>query len=414
MKPSPGVLWGTATLMVTLVSCCSLVGVSILPLISGRFYKSFITLFTGLAVGSLLGSAIFSLLPQAFGLQTQADKAYLWKSLVVFLGIYMFYCSERLMRIYFDKKTRQMKNRATTPEQLKLKDNTSGGSGNSKTDNSNDRLTRQQSKQSNSNNNSNSNSSNNSNNNKSIDNNMTDTQTSPSTSASHEDNKELDLIKAAGDEFTPIDDHQHGHHHHHHHHDLLKPHEIITKALKGETISSNVARGAPISKMPKGVVEIAPVAWMIIIGDGLHNFIDGLSIGAAFNESVYQGMIICIAVIFEELPHELGDFAVLISSGMTVRQAIGFNFLSACTCYIGMIFGIIFGDTTQSASFIFALASGMFFYISLVDMMGELSAALEECKHSTKQSIHLLLMQNIGILSGITIIFTLSLFGPGG
>ena len=52
---------------------------------------------------------------------------------------------------------------------------------------------------------------------------------------------------------------------------------------------------------------IATVAWMIIFGDGLHNFIDGLSIGAAFNESILTGVSISVAVLCEELPHELGQ-----------------------------------------------------------------------------------------------------------
>jgi zinc transporter ZupT len=54
--------------------------------------------------------------------------------------------------------------------------------------------------------------------------------------------------------------------------------------------------------------SVAPVAWMIIFGDGLHNFIDGLSIGAAFTESVLKGISISLAVICEEFPHELGNF----------------------------------------------------------------------------------------------------------
>ena len=80
-----------------------------------------------------------------------------------------------------------------------------------------------------------------------------------------------------------------------------------------------------------GKKKIAMVAWMIIFGDGLHNFIDGLSIGAAFNDSILTGISICVAVVCEEFPHELGDFAVLIASGMSIRQAVSFNFLSACT-----------------------------------------------------------------------------------
>ena len=65
---------------------------------------------------------------------------------------------------------------------------------------------------------------------------------------------------------------------------------------------------------------MATVAWMIIFGDGVHNFIDGLSIGAAFTESILTGISVSIAVVCEEFPHELGDFAVLLNSGMNIKQ----------------------------------------------------------------------------------------------
>lgn len=61
---------------------------------------------------------------------------------------------------------------------------------------------------------------------------------------------------------------------------------------------------------------VSPVAWMIIFGDGLHNFIDGLSIGAAFTESVLKGISICLAVMCEEFPHELGNFYFLFYSNI--------------------------------------------------------------------------------------------------
>lgn len=358
-RPAPTLVWGTATLMVTIVSCCSLIGVSIMPLISGPSYKIFITLFTGLAVGSLLGSAIFSLIPQTFALHLQPDKTYLWKSLVIFLGIYLFYCSERLMRIYFDKKQSQQ------DEQLELKKNKS--SADIITSNEETNL---------------------------------GSGDVPSCSGIKNEMTEINLAKDGDEPADRSNSAKSGYSHHYHTHSTKTP-EIVNKALKGDT------EGRKNSLIRRE--KIAPLAWMIIIGDGLHNFIDGLSIGAAFSESIVLGLSTSVAVIFEEFPHELGDFAVLISSGMTVRQALGFNFLSACTCYIGMVFGILLGDMTQSASFIFALAGGMFLYISLVDMMGELSAMLEESKGSTRETCHLLLMQNIGILTGISIIFVLSL-----
>lgn len=335
-----------------------------MPLISGPSYKVFITLFTGLAVGSLLGSAIFSLIPQAFSLHLNSDKSYLWKSLMIFFGVYLFYISERLMRIYFDRNARK----AQQEQQTQIKRNKSSDS---------------------------------------LDIRYTADGDEPNISLS--DKLNHDAIKTVGKianegHSDKIDDDQEfegqqSRQHHHHHHGSVRPEEVLAKGLKtGSTSKGTIAKRD----------QIAPVAWMIIIGDGLHNFIDGLSIGAAFTESLVLGVSTSVAVIFEEFPHELGDFAVLISSGMTVRQALGYNFLSACTCYIGMIFGILLGDMTQSASFIFALAGGMFLYISLVDMMGELSAMLEECKNSTREVSRLLLMQNLGILSGILIIFILS------
>lgn len=64
-----------------------------------------------------------------------------------------------------------------------------------------------------------------------------------------------------------------------------------------------------------------------------------------------------------------GDFAVLLNSGMKFWKAILFNFLSACTCYIGNIIGIFMAENIQSHEWIFAVAGGMFLYISLVDMV---------------------------------------------
>ena len=90
-----------------------------------------------------------------------------------------------------------------------------------------------------------------------------------------------------------------------------------------------------------------------------------------------------LAVLCEEFPHELGDFAVLLNSGMSVKQAMAYNFLSACTCYLGLVLGkyqrvnkfdviiptflgILLGELDGTNVYIFALAGGMFLYISLV------------------------------------------------
>lgn len=68
--------------------------------------------------------------------------------------------------------------------------------------------------------------------------------------------------------------------------------------------------------------RIATVAWMIIFGDGIHNFIDGLSIGAAFSESILTGISVSVAVLCEEFPHELGDFAGIFYTDVILGKSL--------------------------------------------------------------------------------------------
>lgn len=156
---------------------------------------------------------------------------------------------------------------------------------------------------------------------------------------------------------------------------------------------------------------IATVAWMIVFGDGLHNFIDGLSIGAAFNESIMTGVSISVAVICEELPHELGDLAVLLNSGMSIKQALLYNLLSACTCYLGLIVGTLLGELAEASMYIFAFAGGVFLYISLVDMIPEMNEEVENAsKDGVWDAIKVIALQNVGWITGTAVLFTLAFF----
>ncbi|XP_033638675.1 zinc transporter ZIP14-like isoform X2 [Asterias rubens] len=159
-----------------------------------------------------------------------------------------------------------------------------------------------------------------------------------------------------------------------------------------------------------GKIRIASVAYMIIFGDGLHNFVDGLAIGVSFSTSVFQGISTSIAVVCEEIPHELGDFAILIKSGMTVKQALTFNFLSALTCYAGLVVGIVVGQLTSAEPYILALAGGMFLYISLVDMLPELNATTDQKEFNLRNSLKTFAIQNAGLLTGYGIMILLNVY----
>ncbi|OCT97187.1 metal cation symporter ZIP8 [Xenopus laevis] len=155
--------------------------------------------------------------------------------------------------------------------------------------------------------------------------------------------------------------------------------------------------------------SIGTLAWMITLSDALHNFIDGLAIGASFTLSVLQGLSTSIAIFCEEFPHEFGDFAILISAGMSIPQALFFNFLSACSCYIGLVFGILVGNSFEP-SIIFAIAGGMFLYIGLADMFPELNEMLKGKIKGRRSDIIYFTIQNAGLLSGFAIILLITLY----
>ncbi|KAM7537120.1 hypothetical protein Aperf_G00000077430 [Anoplocephala perfoliata] len=159
----------------------------------------------------------------------------------------------------------------------------------------------------------------------------------------------------------------------------------------------------------KRFTQIAPVAWMILFGDSFHNLMDGMTIAVGFTESPTIGFALTLSILFEELPHELGDFAILISSGFSVKSAIAANFLSACSAYIGLVIGLIIGEVATGALYVFAICGGFFIYISLSDMLPELREALEEKEKKCENSTWLFLIQVMGLLTGFGCVLGIAL-----
>jgi zinc and cadmium transporter len=114
-------------------------------------------------------------------------------------------------------------------------------------------------------------------------------------------------------------------------------------------------------------------AYMNLVGDFVHNFIDGLVIGASYMIDIRLGFATTIAVIFHELPQEIGDFGVLLHGGFTRKKAILLNFLSAISAFLGAGLAIFLG--MKSANILFFLlpfAIGNFIYIAASDLVPEL------------------------------------------
>lgn len=109
---------------------------------------------------------------------------------------------------------------------------------------------------------------------------------------------------------------------------------------------------------------------MILIGDSLHNFVDGVAIAAAFAESVPLGIAISLAVIAHEVPQEVGDFAILLESGYSRARALGFNALSSLAALLGAVMTYFLLPVLQPlVPYLLSVSAASFIYIALADLV---------------------------------------------
>jgi zinc and cadmium transporter len=123
----------------------------------------------------------------------------------------------------------------------------------------------------------------------------------------------------------------------------------------------------------EGKCQVHGFTYLNLIGDGFHNFLDGMMIAASFMVSIQVGVATTLAVIFHEIPQELGDFGVLIYGGFSKSRALFFNFISALAAMVGALVGyFIAGAASGFSSIILPLTAGGFIYIATSDLIPEL------------------------------------------
>ncbi|XP_053336851.1 metal cation symporter ZIP14 isoform X2 [Clarias gariepinus] len=330
-KPSNAEVWGFSVLSVTVVSVFALTGVFVVPLMRTRFMRRVLVFFIALSIGTLFSTAVFQLLPEAFGFNPM-ESYYVSKSAVVFGGFYLFFFTEKVLKMI-------------------LKPKHGGGHGHSHFPVGNGDL-------------------------------------------ENGVMEKLQNEEAGGAVSLPRVDGE--------------TREDDKMLSAGQTPPES--RGGCYWLKGRAYSDIGTLAWMITLSDGLHNFIDGLAIGASFTASVFQGISTSVAILCEEFPHELGDFVILLNAGMSIQQALFFNFLSACCCYLGMGFGILAGNQF-SPNWIFALAGGMFLYIALADMFPEMNeVSREEEEAGGSANLVTFAIQNAGLLTGFGIMLILTIY----
>lgn len=122
----------------------------------------------------------------------------------------------------------------------------------------------------------------------------------------------------------------------------------------------------------KGKCDVHTFNYLILIGDGIHNFIDGLIIATSFMVDVSFGIVTTLLIMGHEVPQEIGDFGVLVYGGFGRKKALLFNLLSQCTCIIGGLAGFFFSQASAASVFLLPFAAGGFIYIGASDLVPEL------------------------------------------
>ena len=120
---------------------------------------------------------------------------------------------------------------------------------------------------------------------------------------------------------------------------------------------------------------------MNLIGDSVHNFLDGLIIAASFAADIRLGFITSAAVVLHEVPQEIGDFGVLLHSGYSIKKALVANLFVALISVIGALVGfLLIGASAEITPVVMALAAGGFIYISTSDLLPEIRSEMNNVK----------------------------------
>ena len=118
--------------------------------------------------------------------------------------------------------------------------------------------------------------------------------------------------------------------------------------------------------------------YLVLFGDGVHNFVDGVLIAAAFLTDVHLGVVTALAVAAHEIPQEIGDFAILLHSGFSRAKAFLYNMLSSLTTVVGGVLAYFSLGVAQTAlPYVLAVAASSFIYVAVADLIPGLHKRLE-------------------------------------
>lgn len=156
---------------------------------------------------------------------------------------------------------------------------------------------------------------------------------------------------------------------------------------------------------------VAPYAWTNLIGDAFHNFLDGAVIATAFLVDVPLGIATTVAVVLHEVPQELGDFAVLLRSGMSAGKALLFNLASALMAVLGAVIVLALGlEVGVLEAYALPFIAGAFVYIAGADLIPELH---HHSRGREAATIFIAFLAGIAVMYAFLALEDLAFFGGG-
>jgi zinc and cadmium transporter len=150
----------------------------------------------------------------------------------------------------------------------------------------------------------------------------------------------------------------------------------------------------------RAVHDHGPLGYLILVADGVHNFIGGLAVAGAFLVDVRVGLVTWIAAAAHEVPQELGDFGILIQSGWSRSRALLFNFASALTFLIGGWVAYALAGRFE-VTWLLPFAAGNFVYIAAADLIPELTGYPEATRKALLSGMFVL---GLGLLVVVAVV----------
>lgn len=150
-----------------------------------------------------------------------------------------------------------------------------------------------------------------------------------------------------------------------------------------------------------GTHNLHPSTLLILLGDGIHNFFDGLAIATTFLTNPALGITTTIAIAAHEIPQEIADLSLLIRGGMSKSKALFYNFLSALTAVLGALLGVYFLQFFETITpLALGFTAGVFIYIACSDLIPDLHHNFKKDKRWE---------QSVPFVLGILLIYVLGI-----